>query len=220
MRQKSDRMNFKLHFACSKDDLRPSMTQVYVTKENIVATDANILAVVPTKDVFDDPSIDLLPEEGLYIDSNDWKKLVGAYQVIYNGEFVVAFFPRKSEAHVRPRTIEDVGNYPQWEQIVPDTSKFDSVGRIGLNPKMLYNLHQALDVPTFKLEFAGENKPVAVAMPDDAYATSGNQYGIIMPLLIQDNNEEDLEGNGDEDQDVSYSSEEVEVTDEVQAVIN
>jgi hypothetical protein len=57
-------------------------------------------------------------------------------------------------------------------------------------------------------------------MPDDAYATSGNQYGIIMPLLIQDNNEEDLEGNGDEDQDVSYSSEEVEVTDEVQAVIN
>jgi len=81
-------------------------------------------------------------------------------------------------------------------------------------------LHQALDVPTFKLEFAGENKPVAVAMPDDAYATSGNQYGIIMPLLIQDNNEEDLEGNGDEDQDVSYSSEEVEVTDEVQAVIN
>jgi len=221
MRQKTDKMNFKLHFACSKDDLRPSMTQVYVTKKNIVATDANILAVVPTEDVFDDPSIELLPEEGMYIDSNDWKKLVGAYQVIYNGEFVVAFFPRKSEAHVRPRTIEDVGNYPQWEQIVPDASKFDSVGRIGLIPKMLYNLHQALDVPTFKLEFIGDNKPVAVGMPDDKYSTSGNQYGIIMPLLIQDDKDEDLSGNGDEDQDVVDTlDQEVEVTDEVQAVIN
>ena len=159
---------------------------------------------------------------GLYIDSNDWKKLVGAYQVIYNGEFVVAFFPRKSEAHVRPRTIEDVGNFPQWEQIVPDTSKFDSIGRIGLNPKMLYNLHQALDVPTFKLEFSGENKPVAVAMPDDAYATSANQYGIIMPILIQDNTDEDLSGNGDEEYDQVNDDvrEEVVLDDEPQVVIN
>ena len=59
-------------------------------------------------------------------------------------------------------------------------------------------------------------------MPDDAYATSSNQYGIIMPILIQDNTDEDLSGNGDEEYDQVEDEvrEEVVLDDEPQVVIN
>ena len=186
MRQKDDKMNFKLHMACGKDELRPAMTNVFVTKQFCVATDAHIMAIVPTTDIFTgEKSMDNIPEEGMYINANDWRKLVTAKFVEYDGEFVIAYFARKSPAHVKPIPIADIGPYPNWKAVIPSSDRFDSVSKIGVNPKFIYNLHQALDMPMFKLDFIAQNVAIAVSMPEFGYGLeSGHQFGIVMPSML------------------------------------
>ena len=188
MRQKEDRMNFKLHMACGKDELRPSMTNVFVTKQFCVATDSHLMAIVPTADIFTgEKSIENIPEEGMYVNANDWRKLIAANFVEYDGEFVVGHFPRKSPAHVKPIAVKDIGPYPKWEAVIPSADRFDSVSRIGVNPKLMYNLYQALDAPIFKLDFISKNVAIAVSLPEFGYGLeSGHQFGIIMPTKLQD----------------------------------
>lgn len=186
MRQKEDKMNFKLHMACGKDDLRPAMTNVFVTKQFCVASDSHILAAVPTSDIFsDDESINNIPEEGMYVNANDWRKLITANYVEYDGEFVVAHFPRKSPAHVKPIKVGDIGPFPNWKAIIPSSERFASVPRIGINPKLMYNLHQALDLSIFKIDFIAQNTAIAVSAPEFGYGLeSGHQFGIIMPTML------------------------------------
>jgi hypothetical protein len=185
MRQKDDKMNFKLHMACGKDELRPATMHVYVTREVCVATDANIMAVVPTQDIFaDDESIMNIPEEGMYINSNDWRKFIGANLLFFDGDFVMAHFPRKSAAHVKPVAISDVGPYPNWKAVLPSVDSFDSLSAIGVDPKLLYNLSQALDIPQFKVNFVGRNRPICVSMTEFEFGDNFHQYGVIMPLMI------------------------------------
>jgi len=186
MRQKDDKMNFKLHMACGKDELRPAMTNVFVTKQFCIATDAHIMAVVPTSDVFsDEKSMTNIPDEGMYVNANDWRKLITANYIEYDGDFIVAHFPRKSPAHVKPIDVKDIGPYPNWQAVVPSSERFASIPRIGVNPKLMYNLHQALDTTIFKLDFISESAAIAVSIPEFGYGIeSGHQFGIVMPTML------------------------------------
>ena len=191
MRQKEDKMNFKLHMVCGKDDLRPAMTNVLVTKEFCVATDSHTMAIVPTSDILSDQeSIDRIPEEGMYVNANDWRKLITANFISYDGEFIVAHFPRKSPAHVKPIEIKDIGPFPNWKAVLPSSERFASVPRIGVNPKLMYNLHQALDMPLFKLEFVSRNAAISVSIPEFGYGLDcGHQFGIVMPAMLPNEND-------------------------------
>ena len=55
----------KLELCCTDDDLRPALQHVLVTKSDVVATDAHILVVHKTADLFTAEFIDKMPERML-----------------------------------------------------------------------------------------------------------------------------------------------------------
>ena len=53
----------KMQFACSNDELRPSMQHVEITKETVTASDGNLLVSHRTNDLFNSDFIENMPEK-------------------------------------------------------------------------------------------------------------------------------------------------------------
>lgn len=176
--------NYKLHLSAGKDALRPVMQHILLTKKEFVATDAHIMSVVPNGYILDEDSIALIPDEGLLIDAKVWKTIYNANRISLtledNKYFIQAMFTNKPFMVFEVFKDGQLYNFPKWEQVLPNESASQEVPAIGLDSKLLYNLGQALDIPSFKLEFNGQNRPIMCKSLSD----SDNAYGIIMPIKI------------------------------------
>lgn len=75
---KKNKMNYQLNLCVSKDNLRPAMMNIYVTKENIFATNGYILVHIPTNYIFDEASINNQNWFDFYIEASQYKLLLNS----------------------------------------------------------------------------------------------------------------------------------------------
>jgi hypothetical protein len=175
----------KLHLICGKDDFRPNMQHVLVTKEYCVATNANVMGVIPTKDIFDEESIDNIPESGLLIHSDNWKHISDSttiFAMIQRDNTVTVQFKKKQNVMFKAIVNGDDYKYPNWSVVIPkseDIPKEFTINVVGINATLLKNLQDALgELVGLKLSFVDSLKAIRVDS-----VTNPERFGVIMPFL-------------------------------------
>jgi hypothetical protein len=173
----------KLHLACSDEELRPVMQHILVTKKEICASDAHILVIHQTKDIFSKEFIESMPAKFL-IHKEQWKQICkkhialkfenGAIEVIYNGYSIMH----------KIKTPEINLVYPDYKKIMLKKKDKEDVGEIGISSELLHKLTDAMfynyQTKGLKLEFFGQTKHIIVT------SSSGESKvkGLIMPIMI------------------------------------
>lgn len=153
----------KIETCCSKDELRPSMMHVFITKENIVATNAIVVIYHKTEDYFNDEFINQIPENGIYILGTDFAKFSGKVcSFEWKTEGVIKVWAGKSSMLIETK---EPGKFPNWEGIIPTDSDQTEVKQICFNPDQLALLSKGLKIPKsdanyMKFVFHGENRPI------------------------------------------------------------
>ena len=180
--------------ACGNDSLRPVMSHVYVTPTKVYATNAHIAAWADTEDVFNegkDPYTDFIqhiPEQGLLIHKEDWKKMCQGTHYYWKteGEVIKVMHKNKRDELIEIEKLSDFGNFPNVEAVIPTTEPVD-IFAIGLNPEILIDLWKVFKPVTsivgFKMRFHGIDRPIVV---NDVKGNCDCESltGLIMPFLI------------------------------------
>lgn len=173
----------KLDLITSKDELRPTMCHILVNKSECVATNAHVIGVVPTSEIFNSQFISELGESTILIFSTDWKKLHNATAITWKDReknIIEVFYKKGRPALFEAETEENVGKYPNWHNVIPEQS--GETANMCFNPSLLIDLSKALDFTNVKLTYSGAaNRAFRVdglKKEDDSKA-----YGIIMPVL-------------------------------------
>ena len=174
---------FRLDLLCSKDELRPVMNYVKVTKDWCEATDAHIGARVRTSIVLGDDFIERIPEEGILIHREDWKRITQANHIVWKSKDVIRLiFNKKRDVLIEVEYESEVGKYVNLEAVIPQGEQVE-VKQIGVNPKLLDTLGKALGVEwALKLMFFGQNQAIKVC-PISAENESDYQ-AVIMPVRL------------------------------------
>lgn len=175
----------KMHLACSDDELRPTMTHILFTKEEIVASDATILVIHKTKDYLDKEFIKSMPERFLI---SRWNYLILSkrnakikYDKVRKLIIVTDLKYTEHYVPVIPDDGEKFNKYPDYEKVFPEKSH--KIINIGINGKRLENLYKSMLMPyqyyyPLIFEFCGVDKAIKVTVP------CSNAIGIIMPQMI------------------------------------
>lgn len=174
----------KLHLLCSKDSMRPALNHVKVTKEYCVATDAHVLAAIPTHLIFDEDFIIGLPDKGVFIHSEDWKKMTTGINIVWKSDDVIRVIVKnKRDVLIEVETEDSVGGtYPNWDAVIPSDDASNEVAQVGVNAPILSTLQTALGYGSLKLSFSGQNKPIRVS---DGQGIEEGVNAIIMPVQIK-----------------------------------
>lgn len=177
----------KLDLACGKDDLRPVMQYIKVTKEVMVATDAHIMAVIPTEVVFDDVEFrNAIPEEGILIHREDWKKLLQYEYGVWKteGEVIKLISSKKRNLLIEVEKEDEVGKYPNWSAVIPDKEyQTHELNEVGVNFELAINLQKALGLKSCKMKFSENNKPIYITSATGE--VNDERHGIVMPVMIK-----------------------------------
>lgn len=189
-------MNYKFHLLAGKDKLRPMFQNVFLTREDVVATDAHILGRIPTTEVMNQEEAAKIPEEGILIAAEDWKRLIGANWIGFDSPGIIrATFAKKTDALITYKLQNEVGTFPNWKQVTPQRANIDAINHIGLNASLLHRLHEALNPEAgFLIEFHGTSR-AAITLPiyADRYHQERSEaqadyliqpYGLIMPTKV------------------------------------
>lgn len=178
----------KFNLVCGKDEIRPVLSYVKVTPENIVATDATILLKAPTTTVFDEDFIELIPESGMLIHMEDWDKLSKANHIEWKQGMIKLNYAKKRSVIIEPEYESEVGNYPDCENAIPSNNMATSEHKIGVNANRLATLQKAVPFAYGTiLSFYGNNRGMRVKFQggDDLWEENyGDVEGLIMPILI------------------------------------
>jgi hypothetical protein len=175
---------YQLHLICSKDELRPTMHYVKVTKNNTVATNGYVIGVVPTENIFDTDFIRQIPESGFLIHAEDFSKLIkGDFLTWKTSGAVISINSKKRPQLIEINTETKVGVYPNWEAVFP-TGENVEITKIGVDFKIAFDLQKALDLDRCKLEFYGVNKGIKVTEAKTRKADKNKAYGLIMPCSL------------------------------------
>lgn len=178
---------------CCKDELRPAMNYVYITKEKVVATDAHVMGWADTPEVFDEEIIQAIPEEGILIHAEDWKKMLKADVLVWkeDGKVLKLIHSKKRDELIEIEYQSEVGKYPNWSAVVPNMdSPMDTVelSAIALDPEKLMQVHKffkpLLHKPGVRMDFYGASKAIRCTPRNKNEETS--MEAIIMPLLLND----------------------------------
>jgi len=158
---------------------------VKVDKDNCVATDGQVLGVIPTKNIFSGSFIECLKDKSILIHREDWKKLNGATAIDFMDVeklTIKAFYNNK-----RPVIIEAIydnkegGKYPNWQGVVP--KKEGTTDVMNLIPELLEKLSKALGLAQCKLNHCGDVTKVILVTPLSHQALENEGvYGVIMPI--------------------------------------
>lgn len=176
----------KLDLICTKDELRPAMCHVKVTKEVMVATDAHVLGVVPTNKLFSNAFIESIPDEGMLIHGDDWKKFNNCVNILWKSDDVICVIYKgsKRDALIQVENEDRVGKYPNWEVIIPsEIDRVAELNKIGIDMKLALNLQNALGLVNLSMQFTSPTKPIYVTATKKEDNPS---YGIIMPVMLLD----------------------------------
>lgn len=171
----------ELNLITSKDDLRPPLQYIKVTKDKCVATDAHVIGVIPTSEIFDNEFIEKVPENGFLVHPDDWKKLKTNTGIEWKNDDVIRIsYKKKRDVLIEIESEEKIGKFPNWEAIMPsEYQEPKELNNIGINMSLAHSLQKALGLEFgLKLKFYGENKGVLVKNVYD----SSKAYGLIMPV--------------------------------------
>jgi hypothetical protein len=175
----------QLHLICS-DGVRPALSYVLITRENMVATNSNVLGVIPTKELFKEDFIKGLPEKGVLLHAEDFEKIIGYAVVIWkDAETIRLRDPKKRDLliEVIPNAPEaEKGlKFPDWEKVVPDEMICDvPLAEFGFNAELAALLQKALGFPDMVLSFSGHARAARVSRHGETFE---GRYGIIMPCV-------------------------------------
>ncbi len=179
----------QLDLSCSKDEMRPIMNYICVNKEFTVSTDAHVMTVFRTKDVFHQDFIEHLPKKNILIHREDWAKIKKAdileLKISKESKVIEAYFDKKRNVLVKVENENEVANYPQWKNVIPtdnNTSR-NKLDFIGVNANLLAIVQKILDNAVgMKLEFFEKNKAIICkSLNQDVKG-----YCIVMPVMVDE----------------------------------
>jgi hypothetical protein len=161
------------------------MNHVKVTKEYCIATDAHVLAAVPTELMFDLEFIDKIPDEGVLIHHEDWKKMTTGVNVAWKSEDVIRVLVKnKRDILIEVESEDEVGKYPDWRAVCPTDDMREELPAIGINAKFAATLQDALGYTGLALSFNGANRAISVTSVNRS--DREGVIAILMPVMIDD----------------------------------
>jgi hypothetical protein len=163
---------YRLEKAVSKDPMRESLQNVYVTKRHATATNGHILAIVPVKSEDTDTPGPLSPD-ALKLGRKAMPKGLEEIRIALDGKQVLP------DGVALPRP--EVDGFPKLYRILRDAYRGRKY-KIGINAGLLKDLSDAMGTDQVILEIQSPDKAVLVRpLKEDA-----GERGIIMPVLIRE----------------------------------
>jgi hypothetical protein len=177
----------KLHLLCSKDDLRPNMSAIYFDPCGYaVATNAHILAAIPFSELNDMFNTDFTPLAGRYLSADTWKMLLKKNNLVYN---VTPDSIELTSGTYKSLTIEQLGDFPKWQQILPVNYVANKIANnspapslVGFNAKLAFELAEALGVGFINLF---NPAPADMASIKALFCVVGKSIGLLMPVMVK-----------------------------------
>ena len=172
----------KLHKITRQDDIREEFQHIFIDKDNIVATNAHILVIVPKTLFFEGQEI---PE--MFVRGRDWAKIYPRknHFVKYEENHLVLYSEAKlyrgEVARVKPILKENAGfKYPDYTKVIPN-GELKEVDKIGINSYFMRLYNKATGINEIKLSFYGHGKPIVIKPFDDYYQ---DVKAVIMPIVL------------------------------------
>lgn len=173
---------FKLWKACATDEFRPVMEYILLKNGYAYASDSHVLVRVPLEEctTFDEEQRALLDD--CLIHKSMLKYIVGFDIVVVekDEDGAVCLKASAGENTVTVKLVKngDVLKYPDAEKLLQSKNDRTPIQKIGLSPKLIASLTDALGADALKCEFDGENSAIFTRPVGE----SSNAIGIIMPL--------------------------------------
>lgn len=179
--------------ACGNDSLCPVMSHVYVTPTKVYAVNGHIAAWANTEDVFNegkDPYTDFIqhiPEQGLLIHKEDWKKMCQGTHYYWKteGEVIKVMHKNKRDELIEIVDLADFDKFPNVDGVIPRGVPVAQT-QTAINPELLFDLHKVFKPVVyrsgFRLTFNGVDKAIIVQANIECDCES--LTGLIMPLFI------------------------------------
>jgi hypothetical protein len=174
----------KLHLACGNYCLRPIFDYILFTKDDIVASDAHIICVLKTMDVFGDEFINKMPDRFL-LHKSQWKDFYNNHVDIKFEKDMICVYYEDYKIYYDIKIEREGLSYPDYNAIFPKKSEFESIEQICINPILLKKLQDSIIFKSqfnksLKLTFSGQNRAILVNPVD----IDNNSYALIMPVKI------------------------------------
>ena len=185
----------KIYECLGKDPHRPIFDYALVTKEHTVATDAHIMVVHKTSELFDKDFVAHIPEEGMLLGGDALREMAKktAQFIVFNREAgtakglgtITVLHTKGGKAIFEPETQEKIGTFPNWSGVMPKIEDNTTVMAIGIDARKLLRLQNALATETagLKCYFTGESRAI-LCYPTNADTQYPSAVGIIMPMEI------------------------------------
>lgn len=176
----------RIDLACLIDNYRPVYGYINLTKDYVYATNAHIIVRHKTHEVFKDTFIETIPDNGVLIPANAWK-------LARNKKTTRIAFTEdklKIELYQEDSSIITYGlgnhlNYVDCESVMPKKEDWTDLKEIGMTPRILNLLSDAMECSTIKLQFYGANKAM-LCLPNQSSSTYFGVIGVCMPCMIYD----------------------------------
>lgn len=185
---KNGTLNFKKEFklwkACADDSFRPVLEHVLFKDGYAYASNSHILVRVPLAEctTFDDSTIELL--DNCLIHKSMLKYIVG-FDVVLVEKTDDGAVSLKAKAETNTITVQLGENgeslkYPDVEGLLQSKNDRTPIMQIGLDPKLVYSLTEALGTDLLKFEFSDERSAVFVTPT----RRESQALGLVMPFML------------------------------------
>ncbi len=182
-------MNPKLHECVSKDSLREAMQYALVNKKEVVATNANVLVVHDTEELFDASLVEAVPEDGILVSVEALKSIAKPtfVQLIYYKEEKEVRVLHTKSIETFPVKLNNEGglNFPKYANLFDDKPKWNGEKvEVGINAKLLQRVSNGLGaIAGVRLTINSPSHAIVVhnKMEDSLYPTA---KGLVMPMLL------------------------------------
>lgn len=188
----------KIYECLANDSLRPIMEYALITKSEVAASDAHILVIHQTNELFPLEFVQTIPEEGLLfgrsllIDLSKQSAIDIKIVKIEGGQDLIRVTHRPKR-HPYYNTYHEfklnngegdfMTKYPDYEKVIPK-GKPEPLTEVGLKPSLLHRLMKAMAAPhdtnNMKLTFTGIGQAILCKPLYDEYTGC---RGLIMPVL-------------------------------------
>ena len=178
--------------AVADDDLRESLSYVYVDKEITFASDAHIMVIHKTEELFDAEFIKKIGDDTITMHAEMIKAIRSnkCHSIDIDDENSRIILKPKPGDRKKPAIhFNIIGmdcNPPKYQPILEAARKGKEVKEISLNSLLLNNLREALGIPTrvgLYIKFNGETLGMYCRTNGDSDYPSA--VGMIMPVQIQ-----------------------------------
>jgi len=174
-----------LHLACSKDELRPVMQCVFISKGKGVATNGHILIKCQLDHEIQPEVLEKM--EGMLIHWRTWQFICSnsCSQIIFEGTGLL-LITNIGKVRLESWTQEQ---FPEYGKAIPEGKRFDGLKNVGISPSLLITVAKIMGAPNgVCLDFFNEGKGIAVT-PVEGLIWTGlkwNSEALLMPLQIGD----------------------------------